>query len=55
MSSLAPTLHRDGTVTYWSVYEQQWVSHAASIPDQEYAAMNSDERARVLTHLEAAR
>lgn len=49
--STAPTLHRDGTVTYWSVYQQVWVSHAASIPDDELAAMGSRRRARVMRHL----
>lgn len=48
------TYHRDGTITYWSVYQQQWISHAAEIPDQELAAMNATERARVLRHLQEA-
>ena len=44
------TIHRDGTVTYWSVYNQVWVERAnpSDIPDQEYAAMSSDERERIL-------
>lgn len=49
--SIKTTYHRDGTVTYWSVYQQRWVSHAADVPDQELAAMSSEEREKVLRHL----
>lgn len=49
--SVKTTCHRDGTVTYWSVYRQCWVSRAADVPDRELAAMSSDERERVLRHL----
>ena len=45
------TYHKDGTVTYWSVFQQQWIRHADSVPDQELAAMSAAERARVLKHL----
>ena len=49
-SPYAPTLHRDGTVTYWSVYHQvlERVSHIA---DREYAAMSDRYRDRVVRHL----
>lgn len=47
------TYHRDGTVTYWSVYHQVWVRRAHAIPDREYAAMNAKERAKALRHLGA--
>ena len=45
-----PILHRDGTVTYWSVYHQvlERVSHIA---DREYAAMSDRYRDRVVRHL----
>lgn len=49
--SIKTTYHRDGTVTYWSVYQQQFVSHAADVPDRELAAMSSEEREKVLRHL----
>lgn len=45
------TCHKDGTVTYWSVYQQVWVKRASSIPDNELAAMNNKERERVMRHL----
>lgn len=45
---LRTTIHRDGTVTYWSVYEQRWYDHAFGVPDRELAAMRYDERERVL-------
>ena len=48
------TNHRDGTVTYWSVYQQQWVRHTDSVPDQEFAAMNEGERNRTMRHLGVA-
>lgn len=49
--STQTTYHRDGTVTYWSVYNQVWVKRAQSVPAKELAAMSSDERERVQRHL----
>ena len=43
------TFHRDGTVTYWSVYLQQWV-RSSSMSDEEIAAQG-DDRARIIRHL----
>ena len=47
------TLHRDGSATYWSVYEQRWLDAemVSAIPDREYAAMSDGDRERVLRHL----
>lgn len=45
------TYHRDGTVTYWSVYNQVWARRASSVPNKELAAMSGDERERVQRHL----
>lgn len=45
-------LHKDGTVTYWSVYNQSWEHRVASLPDEEYAAMPEKERNAVIRHLE---
>jgi len=43
-----PTIvHRDGTVTYWSVYEQRWVVRAARVPDDDYAALPREDRERI--------
>lgn len=41
--------HRDGTVTYWSVYSQTW-QRSSRVSDAELAAMSHDERERVLRH-----
>ena len=42
------TYHRDGTVTYWSVYEQIWRRlPAAEISDQTLATMSASERRRI--------
>jgi len=49
--SIKNTYHRDGTVTYWSVYNQVWVGHSSDVPDRELAAMPSDERQKVQRHL----
>ena len=47
------TLHRDATVTYWSVYEQRWARVPVErIPEREIAAMTRDARERVLRALE---
>lgn len=43
-------LHKDGRVTYWSVYEQRWVK-GARVPDRELAAMSAPERKKVQAHL----
>lgn len=52
---LSITLHRDGTVSYWSVYEQRWRRDlAGSIADRELAAMNDDERERIRRHAATA-
>ncbi len=55
VSYLRPKCHRDGTVTYWSVYRQQWV-RAASLSQEELASMEcTDPRScrRVERHLAA--
>ena len=44
------TLHRDGTITYWSVYKQTWVREC-DISDPELAAMNSKNRIRTNFHI----
>lgn len=44
------TLHKNGEVTFWSVYDQTWI-RSRVIPDREIAAMASDTRKRVLRHL----
>jgi hypothetical protein len=49
--SVEPKINSDGTVTYWSVYQQTWVWRAYSIPDRELAAMDSTERELVLRSL----
>lgn len=42
------TFHRDGTVSYWSVYRQQWERKAAdAIADEDTAAMRSEDRERI--------
>ena len=46
--------HSNGTVTYWSVYQQQWVRHAKYVPDRELAAMSDKVRKRVIDHLLSA-
>jgi len=46
--------HRDGSVTYWSVYRQQWVRRTDWVPMSELAAMTRDERNRVIKHLARA-
>ena len=47
------TLHRDGDITYWSVYQQRTIrEHISHVPDCEFAAMTMDETKRALRHLE---
>lgn len=49
-TKLSCTLHRDGTVTYWSVYQQVW-QRSSKISDRELAAMSTEERDKVTRHL----
>jgi hypothetical protein len=46
-----PTLHRDGTVSYWSYHSQEWVEHAFHVPIEEIQAMHPYDRKRVSKHL----
>lgn len=40
--------HKDGTITFWNVYEQQWNRTKASrISDQNLASMSSRDRERL--------
>ena len=42
------TTHKDGAVSYWSVYDQVWKRQpAATIPDREIAAMPYSDRRRI--------
>ena len=45
------TLHRDGTVTYWSAHQQRWERHTAWISDEDLAALPSEDRGRVIKQL----
>ena len=47
----ATTFHRDGTVTYWSVYQQSWCHRSRFVSTEELAAMSASERERVQEHL----
>ena len=43
------TINSDGTVRYWSVYRQVWVTAMPiDIPDEEYGAMEAEERQAIL-------
>ena len=52
MRKLDNRYYDDGTVTYWSVYEQVWVDHADFVPDRELSAMSESEREHVADHLQ---
>lgn len=43
------TFHRDGTVTIWDVYTQQWVRTAHPL-DELLASLSKPEYERVLRH-----
>ncbi len=52
--SLSPTYHDDGTITYWSVYQQCWLTATPGlrIPDPELAAMPAAERQKMINWME---
>lgn len=54
-TSLRSICHKDGTVTYWSVYNRTWNERTLNVPDNELAAMSTKERERVVEHLESQR
>lgn len=45
--SLRPIVHRDGSVTYWSVYAQAWRRRASLITAADLAAIPEPYRPRV--------
>ena len=48
-SAYATTFHRDGSVTVWNVFTQQWLR--TSWPsDRVLASLGESERARVIRH-----
>lgn len=46
-----PRLHRDGTVSFFSYYQQEWVAKAIFVPAEELEAMTPRDRKRVKRHL----
>lgn len=53
-STYRSIFHRDGTVTLWHVYRQQWVRLAAdAISDETLATLSQRERVRILRMREA--
>jgi hypothetical protein len=52
-TALDTTIYADGTVRYWSVYEQAWRKCLASeVSDRELAAMSAAEREAVIAAAE---
>jgi hypothetical protein len=47
------TYNADGTVTLWNVYTQQWET-GSDFSDRVYASLASEERDRVIAHIERA-
>jgi hypothetical protein len=46
---LANKYHRNGTITYWSVYRQVWqCDPMGDVPDRELAAWSPEEREKYL-------
>ena len=52
-STYATTYHRDGRVTLWDVYKQQWIT-TSRVRDEVLASLPADERQRVIRHLATA-
>lgn len=44
-------LHRDFTLTYWSVYDQTWHRRVQWLSDREIAARPPEQRMRIERHL----
>lgn len=54
-SPYATRFHRDGTVTVWNVYTQSWDMRTGSPSDRVLASLPTEERERVIKHLERAK
>jgi hypothetical protein len=54
MSNYDTTYHRDGTVTIWDCYDQQWLRTGAP-PEALLATLSSAERDRVQLHCAGVR
>jgi len=46
-----PRLHRDGTVSFFSYFKQEWVPRTFHVPAEELEAMTPYDRRRVEKHL----
>lgn len=46
-----PRLHRDGTISYWSYFQQTWVERAFYVPLEEVQMMDPYDRRRIEKHL----
>lgn len=46
-----PRLHRDGTVSFWSYHQQEWVQHAFYVPIEDLQVMEPYDQKRVRRHL----
>jgi hypothetical protein len=45
------TLHRDGTVSYWHVYNSRWYRRpAGSVPNRVLGTLTLDEERRIQSH-----
>ena len=51
MKNYRTTYHKDGTVTVWDVYQQQWCRRVAHLPDHVLASLDPAEREKVIRHL----
>lgn len=54
MQHRAPELNPDGTVSYWSVFANDWIVNARTLMPGDYDSLEQEERERVATHLRAA-
>jgi hypothetical protein len=46
-----PKLHRDGSMTFWSVLTQSWRHRVHDVTDGDLAAMPEADRLRILRHM----
>ena len=53
-SAYGTTYHRDGTITYWDVFRQQW-RRGAEISDRTLATMSPKDRERIQRHVRPGR
>lgn len=51
MNNFNSTFHRDGSVTIWNIFQQQWKRYRTVPSNEVLASLDHKERDRVIRHI----